>query len=359
MNVARLRLQHQRLTASGRATPEDVVSWLGALQAQEYSDAKWGLALRMRSATDRAIQSAFDGGRILRTHVMRPTWHFVTPEDIRWMLALTAPQVKARMTPYNRHLELDAALFRRSNRAIAKALRGGAHLTRQELKTALQRSGVTFGEGVLGVQRLAHLMMQAELDAIVCSGALRARQFTYALLDARAPGGRVLSKDKALAELARRYFTSHGPAQLKDFMWWSGLKARDAREALESARHQLCEEVVEGKTYWRSSSTPPARRSASRAFLLPLYDEYLIAYRDRSAAADPARTPAASPDPFSAPVVLDGRIVGSWKKTLFEDCVRIALRLDRQLSRADMGAIHEAGERYASFIGKKAEVDRC
>jgi hypothetical protein len=357
VNVAGLRLQHQRLTASGLATPEEVVAWLGAVQAQEYPHAKWGLALRMRRATtDAAIERAFTEGRILRTHVMRPTWHFVTSQDIRWMLALTAPQVSTRMSPYNRNLELDAALFRRSNRAIAKGLRGGAQLTRQELKAVLQRAGVVIGEGIIGVQRLAHLMMQAELDAIVCSGARRARQSTYVLLDDRVPGGGVLPRDEALTELARRYFTSHGPAQLKDFMWWSGLNARDSRQALENARHHLHEDVIEGKSYWQPLSRPPARRSATRAFLLPLYDEYLIAYKDRSDAVDPARRLASSPDPFSAPAVLDGRVVGSWKKTQFDNLVRIALRLDRRLSAADMRAMHEAGEGYAAFIGKKAEL---
>src|SRR5262245_13711580 len=165
---------------------------MGAVQAQEYTDAKWALALRMRQASDATIERAFASGALLRTHVLRPTWHFVTPADIRWMLALTGPRISAAMSTYNRRLELDAAAFRRSQRLIAAALRGGAQLTRQELKAVLERGGIRAD----GVQRLAHIVMQAELDGVICSGARRDKQFTYALLDERAPAVPALSRDK-------------------------------------------------------------------------------------------------------------------------------------------------------------------
>src|SRR5262249_49448094 len=158
-------------------------------------------------------------------HVMRPTWHFVVAADIRWMLALTGPRVCAGMAPYNRRLELDSTVFRRSHRAIAEALAGGVQLTRQELKGVLERAGVHVGS----FQRLVHIVMQAEVDAVICSGPIRGKQFTYALFDERVPPSRTLPRDEALAGLARRYFTSHGPAQIPDFAWWSGLKVADAR----------------------------------------------------------------------------------------------------------------------------------
>jgi hypothetical protein len=174
LSITCLRLGNQRLSGGCFAQPEDVVSWLGAVQAQEYGDTKWALGLRMQRAGDAQIERAFGEGKILRTHVMRPTWHFVAPADIRWMLALTAPRVSTRMAPYNRRLELDAATFRRSEKAMVRALRGGAQLTRQELKAVLQRAGIR----VDGTQRLAHIVMQAELDAVICSGARRGRHFT-------------------------------------------------------------------------------------------------------------------------------------------------------------------------------------
>src|SRR5688572_27305208 len=224
-DVVQARLRAQRLSGTGLEKPEDVVRWMGAVQAQEYAETRWALGLRMREATAAMVERAFASGAILRTHVLRPTWHFVTPADIRWMLALTGPRITASMSSYNRRLELDAAAFRKSERAIAGALRGGNLLTRQELKTVLHRAGVR----VDGLQRLSHLLIQAEIDAVICSGPRRDKQFTYALLDERVPPVPVLPRDLALAELARRYFTSHGPAQLHDFVWWSGLRVAEAR----------------------------------------------------------------------------------------------------------------------------------
>ena len=351
LDITRTRLRNQRLSGGRFAKPEEVVSWLGAVQAQEYGHAKWALGLRMQRAADAQIEAAFSEGRILRTHVMRPTWHFVAPADIRWMLALTAPRVSAAMAPYNRRLELDAAVFRRSQRAMHRALRGGQELTRQELKAVLQRAGVHAD----GVQRLAHIVMQAELDAVICSGARRGKQFTYALLDERVPMSRPRSRDDALAELARRYFTSHGPAQVHDFAWWSGLTVSDARAGVAAIERELAHEIVDGATYWVSSSG--RMRTAPRtAYLLPLFDEYLIAYKDRRAALDISRwTRAASRDPFSAPIVVDGQVVGGWKRIQKTGKVRVALTPFAPLDKRHVAAITGAAQAYTRFVG--ADLD--
>ncbi len=289
LDITRLRLRNQRLSGARFSQPEQVVAWLGAVQAQEYADSKWALALRMRRTSEAAIERALSSGAILRTHVLRPTWHFVAAADIRWMLALTGPRVSARMSPYNRTLELDADEFRRSRKVIVRSLRGGRQLTRQELKAALQKAGIRTD----GVQRLAHIVMQAELDAVICSGARRDNQFTYALLDERVPASPTMSRDDALAELTRRYFRSHGPAQVSDFVWWSGLTTGDARSGLEMVERDLNREVIDGKTYWLSRAA--AGEEEPSAYLLGLYDEYLIAYKDRSAALDRARWTRAVP----------------------------------------------------------------
>ena len=239
LDIIRQRLANQRLTGARFTRPEQVVSWFGAVQAQEYADSKWALSLRMRRTSDAAIERSLSSGAILRTHVLRPTWHFVAAADIRWMLELTGPRISARMAPYNRHLELDADVFRRSRSAIVRALRGGRHLTRQELKAVLLKSGIRADN----VQRLAHLVMQAELDAVICSGARRGSQFTYALLDDRAPAVRTRRRDEALAELTRRYFRSHGPAQVTDFVWWSGLSTADARRGLEMVEREVDRQI--------------------------------------------------------------------------------------------------------------------
>lgn len=355
MDVAHARLHNQRLSSAGFTRPEEVVSWLGAVQAQDYPGAKWALGLRMRRATDAAIEQAFAAGRILRTHVMRPTWHFVAPADIRWMLALTAPRVRAATAYYDRQLGLDAAVVKRSNKAIAAALRGGAPLTRQELRAALRKAGVAADS----VQRLAHLTIHAELDGVICSGALRGKQFTYALLDERVPGKRVLPRDEALGELTRRYFTSHGPAQVRDFVWWSGLTTADARAGLEMARGDLSNEVIDGKTYWFAASLRAIAPPPRTAYLLPLYDEYLIAYKDRSAALDLVLwKPIAGRDPFSAPIVLDGRVVGGWKRKPMKDAVTIALDLPVPLEKTDARLVAEAARRFGAFLGLDVAVGR-
>jgi hypothetical protein len=347
-DITGARLHNQRLSSAGFAKPEDVVGWLGAVQAQDYAGAKWALALRMRRPADTAVERASATGAILRTHVMRPTWHFVTPADIRWLLALTAPRVKARMASYDRALGLDAAVFRRSHKVLARALRDGVQLTREELKIALERAGVAAG----GVQRLAHLVMRAELDGLICSGARRGKQFTYALLDERVPASRALTRDEALAELARRYFTSHGPAQLRDFAWWSGLAAADARAGLAMAESHLVRDVIDGKTYWFSPSTRTTRKAPRHAYLLPLYDEYLIAYKDRSAALGPAGWARIAEDaPFIAPIVMSGRVVGGWTRRLQKHHVLITIAPLAPFTVASTRAIRSAAHAYADFLG--------
>ena len=317
---------------------------MGAVQAHEYTDSKWALALRMRQASDAMVERAFASGSILRTHVMRPTWHFVTPADIRWMLALTAPRVSAAISSYNRRLELDAAVFRRSRHLIAAALRGGAQLTRQELKAVLDRGGIQADS----VQRLAFIVMQAELDGVICSGARRGKQFTYALLDERVPAVPALSRDQALAELTRRYFTSHGPAQLRDFAWWSGLTVTDARAGLEMVAPTLAREIVDGRTYWFSSSTRTMRSQSHTAAVLPMYDEYLIAYKDRSAALNPARwNPFAARDSYMAPIVVNGKVIGGWKRALKKNRLEISLMPFVRLAGA---------QQETAPVGEKARV---
>src|SRR5947207_2505805 len=237
LDVCRHRLASQHLVKQTLETASEVVRLFGAVQAQDYSGAKWGIGQRTIGANDATIEKQFSDGAILRTHVLRPTWHFVVPADIRWMLALTAPRVKAAMAHYDRKLELDSPVLRRSQKVLTKALTGGKELTRTELAQALTKSGVRAD----GTQRLAHLVMHAELDGLICSGARRGKQFTYALLEERVAPAKKLSRDEALVELAHRYFTTRGPATPDDFAWWSGLTRTDAKRAV--AAHSTLEQT--------------------------------------------------------------------------------------------------------------------
>ena len=248
LDIAQQRLHNQRLVGAPFARPDEVVRWLGAVQAQEYPGAAWGIAQRTSGLSQPAIDQAFADGTILRTHAMRPTWHFVTPADIRWILALTTPRVHALNASYYRKLELDGSVLARSATVLTNALQGGRHLTRSELTTALEQAGII--RPTDDRLRLTYLVMHAELEGLICSGAMRGKQHTYALLDERVPATRTLEREEALAELTRRYFSSHGPATIKDFAWWSGLSTSDVKVGLELNTSQLETARVDGQAYW-------------------------------------------------------------------------------------------------------------
>jgi hypothetical protein len=317
------------------------VRWFGAIQAQDFEAAKWALALRMRSATNDTIEDAFNRGTILRTHLMRPTWHFVAHDDIRWLLELTAPQVNLRSGTNYRKLELDDAVFKRSHKVLERALRNGKHLPRSVLRRLLNESGVESDDTV----RLAHILLRAELDGVVCSGPRTGKQFTYALLDERVPATKTIDRDEALAKLVRRYFRSHGPATLQDFTWWSGLNVADARRGMELVEHENA--TIDGKVYWNVGSQKAATRSRHMAHLLPAYDEYFVAYKDRQIVFDPddGEPSLTSWDVLGPTVIIDGTVVGTWKKS-----PGIELKLTRPLKKTDRAAIADAVARCAEFL---------
>ena len=349
-NIAYQRLHNQLITQPAFAKLDDAVKWLGPVQAQDYAGAKWALGLRLPGATDNDIEQAFTDGVILRTHLMRPTWHFVSPADIRWIQALTAPRVNALSAYYYRKLELDDTVFSRCNAVLEKALQGGKQLTRSEILSVLGQAGIATDD-----LRFTHIMMRAELDMVVCSGARRGKQFTYALLAERAPEAKMLERNDALAELARRYFRSRGPATLEDYVWWSGLTTTDARAGLEMVRSEFLHEIIDNKTYWFSSSMPIAKNVALTTHLLPPYDEYTIAYKDRSAVLDPAYTVQTRNCIFSPIVIMDGCIVGTWKRTFKKNAVLIEKSLFTSPDESEACAISAAINRYGTFLDMAVE----
>jgi len=348
-DIAHHRLHNQCLSPQGHKKPGEVVKWLGAVQAQDYYSAKWALGQRALGVTDAEVEKAFADGEILRTHVLRPTWHFVTPADIRWLLRLTAPRVNLACSYYYRKLELDDAVFRRTNKTLARALKGGKHLNREALRTVIQRAGI----GSVDLLRFSHILVRAELDGLICSGPRQGKQFTYALLDERAPQGKDLVRDESLAELTRRYFMSRGPATSSDFTWWSGLAATDVKRGLEMIESDLVKEVIEGHTYWQSASNPTFKRPTRVAYLLPAFDEYLIAYKDRSAAIDPKHTDNLI---FNSTIVWDGKIVGSWNRKIEKSSVAITLSLFAGISKTATRAIADAARGYGEFLGMSTNL---
>ena len=347
--IAQYRLQNQWITRHPATGAKSVAAHLGAIQAQDYAHAKWAVGLRLPGSTDADIENAIDEGELIRTHVLRPTWHLVAPEDLRWMLALSAPQIKALFTPIARQLGLDTAILDRCNAQMAKALEGGRHLPREELMTELKNAGVLTDD-----LRSVHIMMWAELDAVVCNGARRGKQQTYALVDERVPPSKALDRPAALAELARRYFGSHAPATLHDFYWWSGLKMADARAGLEAVQPQLVSETVDGKTYWLPNDFKPANTAAPRVHLLPAFDEFLVSYKNRGASLDASRrVQTITGNGIFKPVIIDnGWVKGIWKRAFLKDKMTLEWESYEEWDAAGDAALRQAAERVARFYGK-------
>lgn len=338
------RLYNHRLSQPGFATPAEVVGWLGAVQSQDYGGAKWALAQRMVGADlDNIIEQAFTEGKILRTHVMRPTWHFVTPADIRWLLMLTAPRVHQFNAYMYRQLELDEAIFAQTSAAMTKALANHNYLTREELGEVFAGIGIQAER-----MRLGYIVHYAELDALICSGPRKGKQFTYALLDERAPDARILTYDEALAELTLRFFRSHGPATVKDFAWWSGLTVAQVKVGLDMVKSQL---VYDGEHWF--ADIAPASSDALTAYLLPNYDEYTIAYKNHDALVQRINAQGIqiqTDSIFNHTLVIDGQILAMWRRTFKKTAVLVELKRLVPLNDAEEQALAAALQRYGDYL---------
>jgi hypothetical protein len=354
-DIASRRLQNQRLTGEPFASAVEAVRWLGAVQSQDYAGAKWALGQRTRGATENELDRLFDEGAILRTHVMRPTWHFVLPEDIRWLLELTGPRIRLGLAARYRQLEIDEGVVARAGAAFTAALAGGRQLTRAELGKALRAAGIS-PEG----QRLPHLLSAAELDGLLTSGPRQGKQFTYALLEERAPKARAPDHTEALAELTRRYFRSHGPAQEQDFVWWSGLTMADARTGIALAGAALDHEVMDGKDYWSDPEAGEGCEAAGVGHLLSNFDEYTVGYRDRAAAIDPGRpfenTFFSFGTILSNVVTVGGRVRGAWRRQVARGGLHVEVRLLHRLEPAEAAAVEQAGHRLGRFLQSPVEL---
>lgn len=348
-DIIQARLVNQQIAETKFSKPEEIVTHLVAMQAQEYAMAKWAIGLRLSNIFDDDIEKAFNEGRILRTHIMRPTWHFVDPADIRWMISLTAPRVNAVNAFMYRKCELTPEIFNQCNDIIVANLEGNKYLTRNALRSELEKKILT-GDGV----RLSCIMMQAELEGIVCSGPRDGKQFTYALIDERVPKASTLTKDESLAELVKRYFKSRGPAQIEDFIMWSGLTVKDAKSGIAMLPKEFEKEEIEGKTYIYYSDSGKSGKTQS-TFLMPDYDEYGMSYKDRNAIYSLSPKVLDNPKlniPYNRMIVVDGQIVGSWKRTIKGSEIDIELDYFKKLNKKQEQAVQIAVKKFCSFAGK-------
>jgi hypothetical protein len=347
--IARLRQRSQHLSWAPFATAAEAVAWFGAVQAQDYLGSLWAVGQRVQQVHERDVEQAMATGAIIRTHPMRGTWHYIAAADVRWLLRLMAPRTIPSVAGYYRRLELDEATIAKSLAVFTQTLQGGKQGTRHELKAALEHAGISTAD-----LRLTFLLSRAEAEGVICSGPRRGKQFTYALLDEVVPTGRERSREESVAELVRRYFLSHGPATVQDFVWWSGLTTADTTMGLQLVKADLVKEVIGGKTYWLAPSTRSEAQSSTRAYLLPPYDEYTVAYKDRSAVLDPAHAEQTRNGIFSPVMIVDGRIAGLWSRTLKKNTVALTMTPLTPLNDEQERLVAEAAERYRAFLGLAA-----
>jgi hypothetical protein len=346
--IPTLRTRNQHITNSKFTTVKELVSEMGAMQAQDLAMAKWAAGLRVQNATEKSIESAYNNGEIIRTHLMRPTWHLVSSDDIYWLLELTAPRIKPQLKSRNNHLELTEDVYRNCNDILERALSTTLFLSREDLVQFFEKEGIRTSDN-----RLSHILMNAELDGIICSGPLKNNKLTYSLLSQRVPVKKLRSKDEALAELAKRYFSSHGPATLQDFAWWSGLSVSDSRKALEMNKETLNSERISHETYWFSNSLQDSEKEHI-VRLLPAFDELLISYRDRSAIiTDTDNKKAISSNGIFRPIiVVDGQTIGIWRRLTTKNHTLIEASLFKVQDKHIIDSIENEANRYSAFIGK-------
>ena len=345
--IAKYRLANQHLTDPGFASPLQIVSGLGAMQAQEYAMAKWAVGLRVPGASNATVEQALNDGAILRTHLLRPTWHFVAPADIRWMLELTAPRVHAVNAFMYRKTELDSNVFKKCCNLFAKLLKDNNYLSRTALKAELERIKIT-----TDTVRLSCIMMYAELEGLLCSGPRQGKQHTYALLEERVPSAAKLTREEANAALALRYFASRGPATLQDYVWWSGLTVKDAKEGIAALPSAFVREMIDKQEYIFAPHSPTPRKLAT--FLLPDYDEYSISYKDRTAlftAEDNERRSKGDNPFFNHLIVVDGIIGGSWKPLVKGKQVAVTTTFFAPLNDRQHQAVMTSVRDYIAFMG--------
>jgi hypothetical protein len=350
-DISWLRLANQHILNGSFNEPKDLAGWMGAMQAQDFTMVKWAIGLRLPGAEIKKVEKAIEKGEIIRSHLLRPTWHFVSSDDFHWMLELSSPRIKPSLKYRQDFLGLTPKILADSNHIIAETL-GGNDAGRDLIASELRKGGINPDDN-----RLSHILLWAELSGIVCSGKSPGDKQTYALISDRIPEKRKVPKEEALRMLAVKYFRSHGPATIRDFSWWSGLTSKEIKIALEKAEPELENETVDRRTYWfgRNHVIRPDENSAC---LLPAFDEFIISYSDRSAvlSLENHKKAVSQNGIFRSVVIIKNQVAGLWKAVKNKDLIILELSLFKKAKRSERSALEEAAEAYGKFLGKKIEV---
>jgi hypothetical protein len=350
--IAKYRLINQQVIETKFNSPVEMVKWFCAIQGQEYAQTKWGLGLRLCRLKDHDVEKDINEGKILRTHILRPTWHFVSAEDIRWVLTLTAPRVHMANGYMYRKLELDDKICNRCIDIIIKILQGGNQFTRDEINQEFGRNKIA-AHG----HRLSYIMMYAELEKIICSGIRQGNQFTYALLDERVKPSKKMTKDEALTQLALRYFKSRSPATIYDFSTWSGLTLAECNRGLETVKNKLKTIMTGDIKYYAFDDIIFDKEIMPNIYLLPIYDEYIMGYKDRSAILEYKKLlKGKSSFKYDCMIIYDGQIIGTWKRTVKSKKIELQYNFFKELSNVQKERFDEAINKFAQFYELPVEI---
>ena len=347
-DIAAQRLHNQQINAAQFSKVKDLVSYMCAMQSQDYAMSKWAIGLRLPGSTDNQIEKALDKADILRAHVLRPTWHIIAAQDIYWMISLCADKIKALMKTMDRQLELTEKIFTKSNNIIAKCVEDGLHVNRDSIAACLEKAKISTGKN-----RLSHLLVRAELEQIICSGKIDNNQRTYAALHSRVPKKKILTRDESIAQLADKYFKSRGPATVEDFSWWSGLSITAAREGLEMIKQELHNDKIDGSVYWFANDRKPRVKNKEAVYLLPAYDEFIISYKDRTAALaiEHHKKVLSNNGIFYPAIIVNGQVAGLWKRHFQKEEIFI----ETTFFQPQDEAIRRRVEKQAAVFGQFAE----
>ncbi|MGE5317466.1 MAG: winged helix DNA-binding domain-containing protein [Chloroflexota bacterium] len=351
-NIGIKRLISQQISDQKFNSVKEIVSWMGAMQAQELNSVKWAIGVRLPGLTEKDVDDSVSKGEIIRTHLMRPTWHIVAAEDYLPILKLTEPLVRASLKSRRKQLGLESSFFIQSNKALDRILRNG-HMTREELMQELTPLLPS-----LDSSRMNHVLLEAELDGLICSGKIKNRQHSFALTEEWISNDlRKLpfDRDEALALLARKYFKSHGPASVSDFNWWSGLSMGDCRKGIEIVKKDLSSEKIDSVTFWFDGeiSEQVISKTKKSLFLLPAFDEFIISYKDRSAvlAYEHHEMTVSSNGIFRPVIVLDGQAIGLWNKAVKRGILIPEIRWFIKPEKKILKELDLAFANYAAFLG--------
>lgn len=345
------RVANQQLLESDFKTPHDLVSWMGAVQAQDYNMGKWAVGVRLSGITDKDVEEAANKGEIIRTHILRPTWHFVAREDIHWMLQLSAPRLRPILYSAEKELKLREDIVSKSNMLVLEILENEPDLTRQEIGERLEQKGLS-----LDSIRINYIMFRAEIEGLVCNGVVRGKKQTYDLLERKAPRkNEFFDKDEALEKLARKYFNSHGPATLQDFIWWSGLTGTEAKRAVEILKPDYSFCTLNEQVYIFNESLGFKHPEKDVIHLLPAFDELFVSYKDRKEILDyeHQKKVIVSNGVFKPTVFLNGKIIGIWNRVVKTKGIISEITCFKNPSKKVHSLMEKASKEYGVFANNQ------